>query len=226
MAKIISRMYSPTEENYLKCIYLQSVKKGATPVTTSEIAGQMKTTAASVTDMLKRLSDKRLIHYKKYQGVLLTQSGTGKAISVVRKHRLWEYFLVEKLKFQWDEVHAVAEELEHVHSDLLVDKLDVFLRHPKFDPHGDPIPDRSGKLADPKFKQLSTLKKEEQGKVAAVVEQQPAFLRHLDKLKIQMSTPLKVIDRIDYDKSMMISVNKSDVIHVSHDIAKNILVRK
>ncbi|HUM47572.1 MAG TPA: metal-dependent transcriptional regulator, partial [Chitinophagales bacterium] len=177
-------MFSPTEENYLKCIYLQLEKNGVHPVTTNEISEQVKTKAASVTDMLKRLADKRLIHYKKYQGVLLTTSGKTKALSIVRKHRLWEYFLVEKLKFQWDEVHAVAEELEHVNSDLLVDKLDAFLGRPKFDPHGDPIPDHLGKLSVSKFRNLSSLKANEKGKVAAVIEQQPAFLKHLDKLHI------------------------------------------
>src|SRR6188472_3711233 len=129
-------MFSQTEENYLKCIYLLLEKNGGIPVTTNEIADQIRTKAASVTDMLKRLSGKRLIHYKKYQGVLLTQSGKSQSLSIVRKHRLWEYFLVEQLKFQWDEVHAVAEELEHVNSELLIDKLDIFLGRPKFDPHG------------------------------------------------------------------------------------------
>ncbi|MEP7128405.1 MAG: metal-dependent transcriptional regulator [Chitinophagales bacterium] len=219
-------MFSPTEENYLKCIYLQSEKNGEQPVTTNEISEKMKTKAASVTDMLKRLSEKRLIHYKKYQGVLLTNAGESKALSVVRKHRLWEYFLVEKLKFQWDEVHAVAEELEHVNSDLLVDKLDAFLNRPKFDPHGDPIPDQLGKLSASKFKNLSSLKVNEKGKVAAVIEQQPAFLKHLDKLHIHMSTPLKVIDCIEFDKSMTISINHSSTVNISHDIAKNILISK
>lgn len=219
-------MFSPTEENYLKCIYLQLEKNGVHPVTTNEISEQVKTKAASVTDMLKRLADKRLIHYKKYQGVLLTTSGKTKALSIVRKHRLWEYFLVEKLKFQWDEVHAVAEELEHVNSDLLVDKLDAFLGRPKFDPHGDPIPDHLGKLSVSKFRNLSSLKANEKGKVAAVIEQQPAFLKHLDKLHIHMSTPLKVVECIEFDKSMTISVNNSTSVNISHDIAKNILISK
>src|SRR5262245_4473752 len=122
-------MFSPTEENYLKAIYLLREKKGTAPVTTNEIATELQTSAASVTDMLKRLSDKKRIHYKKYQGVLLTTTGRAQAISIVRKHRLWECFLVEKLKFQWDEIHEVAEELEHVNSPLLIEKLDAFLGH-------------------------------------------------------------------------------------------------
>lgn len=219
-------MFSHTEENYLKCIYLQLEKNSNGLVTTNEISEQMNTKAASVTDMLKRLSAKRLIHYKKYQGVLLTQAGKLKALSIVRKHRLWEYFLVEKLKFQWDEVHAVAEELEHVSSDLFVDKLDSFLGRPKFDPHGDPIPDHNGKLSTGKFKNLTVLKNAEKGKVAAVVEQQPAFLKHLDKLHIHMGTPLKVVEHIEFDKSMSITINNSVTVNISHDVAKNILIAK
>jgi len=219
-------MVSQTEENYLKCIYLQLEKGDVNPVTTNEIADQMKTKPASVTDMLKRLSDKRLIHYKKYQGVLLTHSGRAKALSIVRKHRLWEFFLVEKLKFQWDEVHDVAEQLEHVSSDLLVDKLDIFLGRPKFDPHGDPIPNQRGKLIVNKFKNLSGMKVSEKGKVAAVIEQQPAFLQHLDKLHIHMGTPIKVVDHVEFDKSMSISINNSVMVNISHDIAKNILISK
>lgn len=219
-------MFSQTEENYLKCIYLLLEKNGGSPVTTNEIADQMNTKAASVTDMLKRLSGKRLIHYKKYQGVLLTQSGKSQSLSIVRKHRLWEYFLVEQLKFQWDEVHAVAEELEHVNSELLIDKLDIFLGRPKFDPHGDPIPDHNGRLASRKFRNLTDLKVNEKGKVSAVLEQQPAFLRHLDKLHIHMGTPLKVNEHVEFDKSMSVTVNNSLTANISHEVAKNILIAK
>jgi DtxR family Mn-dependent transcriptional regulator len=186
----------------------------------------MNTRAASVTDMLKRLADKRLIHYKKYKGVMLTTSGKSLALAIVRKHRLWEYFLVEKLKFQWDEVHAVAEELEHVKSEALIDKLDSYLNNPKFDPHGDPIPDRLGKLSASGFKNLTSLKVNEKGKVAAVIEQQPAFLKYLDKLHIHMSTPLKVIEHITFDKSMTISINQTATVNISHEVAKNILITK
>jgi DtxR family Mn-dependent transcriptional regulator len=219
-------MFSQTEENYLKCIYLQLEKNAKSLVSTNVISEQMKTTAASVTDMLKRLSGKKLIHYKKYQGVLLTKSGRIKALSIVRKHRLWEYFLVEKLKFQWDEIHAVAEQLEHVASDLLIDKLDVFLGRPKFDPHGDPIPDHHGKLSIHRLKNLSLLNPTEKGKVAAVVEQDPDFLKHLERLKIQIETPIKVLDKAEFDRSMTISINGSGTVNISHDIAKNILIGK
>jgi DtxR family Mn-dependent transcriptional regulator len=219
-------MFSPTEENYLKAIYLLTEKDSARAVATNELSAQMNTRAASVTDMLKRLADKRLIHYKKYKGVMLTTSGKSLALAIVRKHRLWEYFLVEKLKFQWDEVHAVAEELEHVKSEALIDKLDSYLNNPKFDPHGDPIPDRLGKLSASGFKNLTSLKVNEKGKVAAVIEQQPAFLKYLDKLHIHMSTPLKVIEHITFDKSMTISINQTATVNISHEVAKNILITK
>jgi DtxR family Mn-dependent transcriptional regulator len=219
-------MASPSEENYLKNVYLLLEKNGNTPVATNELSEAMATTAASVTDMLKRLAGKKLLHYKKYQGVFLTQSGKAKAISIIRKHRLWEYFLVEKLKFQWDEVHNMAEELEHINSDLLVDKLDSFLGRPKFDPHGDPIPDHHGKIASTNFKNLTSLSLREKGKVAAVLEQQPAFLRHLDKLHIHMGTPLKVVEKVAFDKSMSIIINNASTINISFEIAKNILVAK
>jgi DtxR family Mn-dependent transcriptional regulator len=219
-------MVSQSEENYLKNIYLLVEKNGSVPVTTNELSEAMNTKAASVTDMLQRLSVKKLLHYKKYQGVLLTQIGKAKAISIIRKHRLWEYFLVEKLKFQWDEVHSVAEELEHISSDVLVDKLDAFLGRPKFDPHGDPIPNHLGKIAPLNFKNLSSLKINDRGKVAAVVEQQPAFLKHLDKLHIHMGTPVKVVEKVEFDKSMGIVINNSFTVNVSFEIAKNILIAK
>jgi len=219
-------MSSTSEENCLKNIYLALEKNGNLPVTTNELSEILKIKAASVTDMLKRLATKKLIHYKRYQGVLLTLKGRAKAIGIVRKHRLWEYFLVKKLKFQWDEVHNVAEQLEHVDSPLLVDKLDSFLGRPKFDPHGDPIPNVQGKIAAVNFRKLSTLHSNEKGKVAAVIEQQPSFLKHLDKLHIHMGTPIKVLDTVEFDKSMNIVVNYNSSTNISYDIAKNILIAK
>ncbi len=219
-------MATQSEENYLKNIFIILEKNNSLPVTTNELSDVMSIKAASVSDMLKRLSEKKLIHYKKYKGVLLTQKGKGRAVCIIRKHRMWEYFLVEKLKLQWDEVHAVAEELEHVNSDLMIDKLDLFLGHPKFDPHGDPIPDQRGKVVSRNFKNLSALAIHEKGKVAAVLEQQPAFLRHLKKLSIQIRTPLEVIDRMEFDKSMSIRINNGSVTNISFEIAKNILIAK
>jgi DtxR family Mn-dependent transcriptional regulator len=136
-----------TEENYLKTIYHCSLNAGC--ASTNQIAAATHTRAASVTDMLKKLADKKLINYTKYQGVTLTRDGEKIALGIIRKHRLWEYFLVEKLHFKWDEVHEVAEELEHISSTELVDRLDKFMEYPKYDPHGDPIPDSEGQFKCP-----------------------------------------------------------------------------
>ncbi|MBX7141235.1 MAG: metal-dependent transcriptional regulator [Chitinophagales bacterium] len=219
-------MTSASEENYLKNIYLIYEKNGNLPVTTNELSAAMDIKAASASDMLQRLAARKLIHYKKYQGVLLTRSGKSRALAIVRKHRLWEYFLVEKLHFQWDEVHNVAEELEHVESDLLVNKLDIFLGRPKFDPHGDPIPDHQGKIATHRFRNLTTLSIRDKGTVAGVIEQSPSFLQHLDRLQIHMGTPIRVKDLVDYDKSMSIIINNRIETNISFDVAKNILISK
>lgn len=219
-------MTSASEENYLKNIYLIYEKNGNLPVTTNELSAAMDIKAASASDMLQRLAARKLIHYKKYQGVLLTRSGKSRALAIVRKHRLWEYFLVEKLHFQWDEVHNVAEELEHVESDLLVNKLDIFLGRPKFDPHGDPIPDHQGKIATHRFRNLTTLSIRDKGTVAGVIEQSSSFLQHLDRLQIHMGTPIRVKDLVDYDKSMSIIINNRIETNISFDVAKNILISK
>src|SRR6476620_10565441 len=134
-----------SEENYLKTIYHITSSSGA-EVSTNAIAEKMETKASSVTDMLKKLADKDLVHYKKYQGVSLTDKGLHSAKMIVRKHRLWEIFLVEKLAFSWDEVHDIAEQLEHIKSEQLVNKLDAFLNFPTEDPHGDPIPNAEGNI--------------------------------------------------------------------------------
>ena len=134
-----------SEENYLKTIYHLTTASDA-EVSTNAIAEKMETKASSVTDMLKKLAEKGLINYKKYQGVSLTQDGKLAAKMSVRKHRLWEVFLVEKLGFSWDEVHDIAEQLEHIKSEKLINKLDDFLDNPTEDPHGDPIPDREGRI--------------------------------------------------------------------------------
>src|SRR5688572_3663166 len=151
-------MNSHTEENYLKAIF-KLLEKEKGEVSTNAIAEKVNTKAASVTDMLKKLADKKLINYKKYQGVTLTAKGEKIAINIIRKHRLWEVFLVEKLKYKWDEIHDIAEQLEHIQSDSLIDRIDSFLNYPKFDPHGDPIPDLNGNFQQQKSQLLSTITK-------------------------------------------------------------------
>src|SRR5579862_284503 len=171
-----------TEENYLKAIYHLSIKEES--VSTNQIAASLSTKAASVTDMLKKLSEKELINYTKYQGVTLTPVGEKVALSIIRKHRLWEYFLVEKLNFKWDEVHDVAEELEHISSKELVDRLDEFMGHPKYDPHGDPIPDSNGQFKSHELKPVSALLINENGIISGVRDHSTAFLQYLEKMQL------------------------------------------
>ncbi|TKC09034.1 metal-dependent transcriptional regulator [Pedobacter frigoris] len=216
-------MQSFTEENYLKIIYHLSLNNEGN-VQTNAIAERMQTKAASVTDMIKKLADKQLIDYKKYQGVKLTESGRSLAINIVRKHRLWEVFLVEKLHFKWDEVHDIAEELEHINSPELIERLDEFLSFPKNDPHGDPIPDKNGKFDTATFIKLSKLKKEETGIIMGVSDHSSSFLKHLEKLGLTLGKPLKIIDVIDFDGSVELLL-ETKKLNVSREVAKHVLIK-
>jgi DtxR family Mn-dependent transcriptional regulator len=218
-------MHSFTEENYLKAIYKLIEQSGDT-VTTNAIAEKINTKAASVTDMLKKLSDKKLINYRKYQGVTLTNKGEKVALFIIRKHRLWEMFLVEKLDFKWDEVHDVAEQLEHINSDKLIEQLDKFLNFPKTDPHGDPIPDAKGKVKLHKSVPLSKINKNDRCLVTGVIDHSPAFLQFLDSSGISLGSEINVKEVIAFDLSFQITINKHPVVFISNHIAKNILVEK
>lgn len=211
-----------TEENYLKAIFNLSLQDKSA-ITTNAIAEAMRTKAASVTDMLKKLAQKKLINYRKYQGVTLTVQGKKIAIGVIRKHRLWEYFLAEKLRFGWDEVHEIAEQLEHISSPELTDKLDQFLGHPKFDPHGDPIPDRNGNISHQQSCRLSDLPVNGQGTMVGVNDHSPSFLKYLAQTGIRLGDLIRITDLIEYDKSLRIKVNTRPH-QISKQIADNILV--
>lgn len=212
-----------SEEDYIKAIY-HLHKDSASYVSTNAIAAQLDTKASSVTDMIQKLSDKEVVHYKKYQGVRLTEKGDVYAASIVRKHRLWEYFLVEKLSFSWDEVHDVAEELEHIKSDQLIQRLDAFLDHPKMDPHGDPIPDEFGRIPDIKKVLLSKMKPNQFGIVIGVKDSSSEFLRYLDKLHIALGTSIKVLDKETFDNSMAIIIDNKTT-HISALTASNIYIK-
>jgi len=218
-------MLSQTEENYIKAIYkiCESEKKTAS---TNAIAKAMSTSAASVSDMLKRLAKKDMINYKKHRGVTLTQNGHQLATTLVRKHRLWEVFLVDKLDFSWDEVHDVAEQLEHIQSDKLVNHLDTFLGHPKFDPHGDPIPDKDGNFTFRKQVLLSDLNIGEKGVVVGVDEHSSTFLQYLDQLKLQLGVELEVLEKFDYDESKKIKTGKGKELIITHKVCQNLFVQK
>jgi DtxR family Mn-dependent transcriptional regulator len=215
---------SLAEENYLKAIFKLSEKKSDN-VFTNDIAELLRTKAASVTDMLQKLSEKKMIRYKKYQGVSLTLTGRKVAINIIRKHRLWELFLATKLGFKWDEVHEVAEQLEHIQSEKLVRHLDDFLGKPKFDPHGDPIPDEKGNIHSTKAFPLSDASPSQQVTICGVIDHQSAFLQHLDKCGLFLGMKLKIKSTTDYDKSMDITIkNNRQQLHISNEVAKNILV--
>ena len=210
-----------TEENYLKAIYHLSLQSES--VSTNQIAASLNTKAASVTDMLKKLADKELINYAKYQGVTLTPSGEKIAISIIRKHRLWEYFLVEKLNFKWDEVHDVAEELEHISSQELIDRLDNFMGNPKYDPHGDPIPDSNGLFKAHELKSISSLTVNANGIVSGVRDHSSSFLQYLERIELTIGKKIKVAGINDYDHSVILQV-EGKKIHISREVANNLLI--
>ncbi|MBL4670056.1 MAG: metal-dependent transcriptional regulator [Flavobacteriales bacterium] len=218
-------MNSFTEENYLKAIFKLSSPK-VDGVSTNAIAEEIQTKASSVTDMIKKLSDKKLVKYKKYQGVHLTKKGKEIAVSIIRNHRLWEVFLVEKLAFKWDEVHDFAEELEHIRSKELTNRLDAFLEFPKHDPHGDPIPDKDGNIYNHKDITLSDLKSAEKGIVVGVKEHSKSYLNYLESVNLVLGAEIKVNDVIDFDHSMSITVNKKKTANISHQVSKNLLIKK
>jgi len=216
-------MNSFTEENYLKAIY-KLIEKDGEVVTTNAIAEKINTKAASVTDMLKKLSVKKLINYQKYQGVTLTNKGEKAALNIIRKHRLWEMFLVEKFNFKWDEVHDVAEQLEHIQSEKLIEELDKFLNYPKTDPHGDPIPDPKGKLHVQRSKLLAQFNKDDTCIMTGVVDHSSAFLQYLAKIGLMLGNEIKIKEIIEFDKSLQILINKKITLFISNEVAKNILV--
>jgi DtxR family Mn-dependent transcriptional regulator len=215
-------MLSLTEENYLKAIYHLS-DGGSKAVLTNELAEAMSTKAASVTDMIKKLSAKEVITYEKYYGVNITAQGKSEALMVIRKHRLWETFLVDKLGFAWDEVHEVAEQLEHINSPRLIEKLDEFLGYPKVDPHGDPIPDHKGKIKIIPQVPVDQLAIGYQGKIAAVKDSDSNLLKYLDKIGARPGVKIKVLGKEDYDDSMEILIDDHRVF-ISKAVSQNILV--
>ncbi len=217
---------SLTEEDYLKVIYYLSDPNLDKGISTSEIAKKIDLSAASVSDMIKKLSLKGMINYVKYQGVTLTEAGREQAIHLIRKHRLWETFLVEKLKFSWDEVHDIAEQLEHIHSHKLTQRLDEFLDYPEYDPHGDPIPNEKGEIVKRKRVSLKNSPLNQSLKVIAVEENSPLFLKHLSKLRVNIGTQIQVLEKIEYDESLEIQIDQERVLMVSKDVAENIYVSK
>ncbi|APZ45272.1 iron-dependent repressor [Polaribacter reichenbachii] len=217
-------MFSQSEENYIKAIYhLETISNKG--ISTNAIAKKLETKASSVTDMIKKLSEKELVIYKKYQGVKLTSFGKKIAANIVRKHRLWEVFLVDKLNFSWDEVHEVAEQLEHIKSPKLINQLDALLGFPTHDPHGDPIPDKEGNLNVIDKILLSSLLKNDSGVCVGVDDSSSEFLQFLDKKGITLGKQITVLEKEGYDDSLSIKIENKKLT-ISNKIANNIYIKK
>lgn len=216
-------MHSFTEENYLKAIYKLQEQSGET-VGNSDLARVLEVHSASVTDMLKKMAAKKLIIYEKSKGFKLTEKGRQIAISIIRRHRLWEVFLVENLKFGWDEVHDIAEQLEHIQSPELINRLDQFLGHPKSDPHGDPIPNSNGVFAKSKSVLLSEMKINTEGKFTGVTDHSPAFLSYLDKIGLSLGDAIKVKSIEAFDQSFTLQLKGKNELMVSNKVANSLLI--
>jgi DtxR family transcriptional regulator, Mn-dependent transcriptional regulator len=214
---------SVAEENYIKSIY--KLQEGDVAVSTNAIAYELDTKPASVTDMAKKLKEKKLIDYEKYQGITLSAEGRKAALQIVRRHRLWECFLVDKLAFSWEEVHELAEELEHVRSEKLTNRLSDFLGNPVIDPHGDPIPDANGKLAKPRPQTSLDQANAKRLVVTAVTDQSTALLAFLNAKGIKLGTQLEIVAHYEYDNSIEIKLKQQPAITISEQVAKHIMVR-
>ena len=214
--------FTTSEENYIKGIFHLQQETGL--VNTNSLAAEMQTRPASVTDMLKKLKNKKLLQYEKYKGFKLNEAGKKAALDVVRKHRLWEYFLVEKLNFEWDKVHSIAEELEHISSEELIQRLDNFLGNPSFDPHGDPIPDKHGKIPVIKQQSLSDTSFKKNVTVSSVGNQTAQMLDMLKHYNIAIGTQLTVLKKFEFDGSLEIKVSKQEACIISEQVAKNVFV--
>jgi DtxR family transcriptional regulator, Mn-dependent transcriptional regulator len=218
-------MISQTEENYLKAIYKITEREGKS-ASTNAIAGAMNTAAASVTDMVVRLDKKGYVHYVKSKGATLSPEGEVMAKSLIRKHRLWEVFLCEKLGYAWDECHELAEELEHIQSNDLINRLDSFLGSPQYDPHGDPIPDADGNFAMRSQVLMSEMTVGQKGTVVGVQEHSTAFLQFLDKQNLVLGAKVKILEIFEFDGSVKILLNESQELTVSNKVSQNIFIKK
>jgi DtxR family transcriptional regulator, Mn-dependent transcriptional regulator len=216
-------MNTSSEENHIKAIYKLS-RAELDLVSTNALSAELKVKASSITDMLQRLSEKKLVRYEKYKGVQLTKKGLEIALLVIRKHRLWETFLVRNLNFGWDEVHDIAEQLEHIRSSELVNRLDQFLGFPRVDPHGDPIPDKDGNIILTKLELLSRLDIGQEGVISNIMHQSKEFLGYLDKNNLVLGTQVQVTDRLEFDASIGLQIQGVQDLRVSKEIADQILI--
>ena len=214
-------MNSQSEEDYLKAIY--HLEMDYDSISTNSVADYLNMKPSSVTDMLKKLADKKYINYQKYKGSSLTRKGKLIALSIIRKHRLWETFLVDKLGFGWDQVHLIAEQLEHIKSEELIENLDDFLGNPKYDPHGDPIPNKEGKIEKMNQKLLVELKIQQEGIITGVKKGTASLLSYLDKEKIKLGDSIKVIEVLEFDGTFIVEINNRKLTF-SEKICQNLLL--
>lgn len=213
-----------TEENYVKAIYSLTEKNPTAETSTSLIAEKLHTKPPTVSDMLRKLAEKKLISYEKYKKVALTKAGKQVAVLIVRKHRLWEVFLHDKLQFAWDEIHEIAEQLEHIHSEELISRLEKFLDYPQFDPHGDPIPSANGELRTLKRIPLSEAEINKIHLVVGVNDSSPAFLQYLQQVNVGIGSKVKVLEKITFDGSLVLSLPKQVTISVSKKFGDSLMV--
>ncbi len=218
-------MLTESEENYVKAIF-KIAEREKKAVSTTAIAAHLNTSPASVTDMIKKLADKDLVEYERYYGVTLTASGIREATQLIRRHRLWEVFLVEKLRFGWHQVHDIAEQLEHVHSEEMVARLDAFLDYPRFDPHGDPIPNSDGKFTLRTQEALSSFSPGQQGIVLGVKEHDTPFLAYLNQIGIKLGTEIKVLEMTQFDQSQRVMIDKKKETTLTHAVSQLLLMKK
>ena len=214
-------MNSQSEEDYLKALYHLEMEFDS--VSTNSIADYLDMKPSSVTDMLKKLAEKKFINYQKYKGTSLTKKGKLIALSIIRKHRLWETFLVDKLGFGWDQVHIIAEQLEHIKSEELIENLDNFLGNPKYDPHGDPIPNKDGEIEKMNQKLLVELKAFQKGIITGVKKGTASLLNYLDKEKVKLGDSIKVIEILEFDGTYIVEINKRKLTF-SEKICQNLLL--
>lgn len=214
-------MNTLAEENYLKAIYKLSLNAGN--VSTNQLAAELATKASSVTDMVRKLADKALVNYARYQGVSLTNKGEKMALNIVRRHRLWEYFLVEKLHFKWHEVHEMAEEMEHISSTELINRLEAFMGYPTRDPHGDPIPDCDGNIIATALKPVSAVKANTSGVISGVGDHSTPFLKYLEQQKLTIGKRVMIKEIIGYDNTVILEMDNKQL-QISRGVANNILI--
>lgn len=218
-------MLSETEENYLKALLrITAENYEAGGAGTNQLAAKLQVRPATATDMLKKLREKELVNYKKYGKISLTETGQELATAIVRKHRLWETFLCDKLKFSWDEVHEIAEQLEHIKSDKLIERLDKYLGYPEFDPHGDAIPSADGKYINEDRHTLFDALVGHSYSIGAVKDNDPDFLKYLSQIHIGINSQVKILEKYDFDKSVAINVGGKEI-HISEKVARNIFCK-